>query len=393
MEVKGFTFSAVEAAVKKPGRLDLALIVSEVPAVTAAVFTTNRVKAAPVLLSMERNRNGLSRALVVNSGNANACTGEQGMQDARETSGLVAAEAGIPEELVLVASTGVIGKTLPMDRIRRAVPGLVRGLCASKLDDLASAIMTTDTFPKTETVTGEAGGVPYTISGVAKGAGMIMPNMATLLSFLVTDAAVDPDWLRRVFRDAVDSSFNSITIDGDTSTNDSAVLMANGMAGNLPIREGTPDACRFEQLLRKVLLSLAHQIVRDGEGATKFVEIRVVGAASEGDARKAAMAIANSLLVKTAFFGQDANWGRILAAVGYSGAEVEQDRVSLWFDDVPMVRGGVFLGGEAEAQGTEVLRKREFRVTVDLRLGAGAAAVYTSDLSHEYVSINADYRT
>jgi glutamate N-acetyltransferase/amino-acid N-acetyltransferase len=191
----------------------------------------------------------------------------------------------------------------------------------------------------------------------------------------------------------VDSSFNSITIDGDTSTNDSAVLMANGMAGNLPIREGTPEACRFEQLLRKVLLSLAQQIVRDGEGATKFVEVRVTGAVSEGDARKAAMAIANSLLVKTAFFGQDANWGRILAAVGYSGAEVEQDRVSLYFDDVPMVRGGVFLGGEAEALGTEVLRKREFRVTVDLRLGAGTAAVYTSDLSHEYVSINADYRT
>jgi glutamate N-acetyltransferase/amino-acid N-acetyltransferase len=330
---------------------------------------------------------------VVNSGNANACTGEQGMKDALETTQLVASTAGVPEDQVLVASTGVIGKTLPMDRIRRAVPALVQGLSPSKFDALASAIMTTDTFPKTDTAAGEAGGVVYTIAGTAKGAGMIMPNMATLLSFLVTDAAVEPGWLRRVFKAAVDSSFNSITIDGDTSTNDTAVIMANGMAGNPVIREGTPEAGRFEQLLREVLLSLARQIVRDGEGATKFVEVEVQGAVSDSDARKAAMAIANSLLVKTAFFGQDANWGRILAAVGYSGAEVDQDLVSLSFDDVPMVRGGVFLGGDAEKLGTEVLRRREFRVTVDLRLGEGKAVVYTSDISHEYVSINADYRT
>jgi len=393
MNVKGFKFSAVEAAIKKPGRLDLALIFSEVPAVTAAVYTTNRVKAAPVLLSMERTRDGRGQALVVNSGNANACTGGQGMSDAVETAALVAEGLGIREDLVLVASTGVIGKPLPMERLRAAVPGLVEGMSPAGLDAVARAIMTTDTFPKTESVTGEAGGKTYRIAGMAKGAGMIMPNMATMLSFLVSDAAIEPDLLRRLFREAVDSSFNVITIDGDTSTNDTALLMANGMAGNPLIREGTPEAELFGRLLQETLLSLARQIVRDGEGATKFVEIRVRRAVSHSDAKRAAMAVANSLLVKTAFFGQDANWGRILAAVGYSGAEIDQDLVSLFFDEVRMVSDGVFAGGDAEARGTEALRKQEFTVTVDLGLGEGAATVYTSDLSHDYVSINADYRT
>ncbi|MDD2321571.1 MAG: bifunctional glutamate N-acetyltransferase/amino-acid acetyltransferase ArgJ [Geobacteraceae bacterium] len=393
MEIKGFAFSAVEAAIKKPGRLDLALIMSEVPAAVAAVFTTNRVKAAPVLLSMERVTNGVARAMVVNSGNANACTGSQGMADARETARLVAERAGVAEELVLVASTGVIGKPLPMERIRPAVPGLFETAAVTDLDGLARSIMTTDTFPKVASSTSEAEGVRYTIAGVAKGAGMIMPNMATMLSFVVTDAAVDPAYLDMVFRNAVDSSFNIISIDGDTSTNDTALVMANGMAANPTIQAGTPEADRFEKLLREVLLSLARQIVRDGEGATKFVEIRVTGALSDADAKKAAMAIANSLLVKTAFFGQDANWGRILAAVGYSGAEIDQDLVALSFDNVLMVRNGVFVGGDAEARGTEVLRKNEFSVTVDLALAGGSATVYTSDLSHDYVSINADYRT
>ena len=393
MKVQGFQFSTVEAAIKKPGRLDLAMIFSAVPADVAAVFTTNRVKAAPVLLSMERVGKGKARAIVVNSGNANACTGGQGMMDARETARLAAAAADIAEDSVLVASTGVIGKPLPMERIRGSIPGLVEGLSHGTLDDIARAIMTTDTFPKMESVQGETGGTTYTLAGIAKGAGMIMPNMATMLSFLITDAAVEPEWLAQVFRRAVDSSFNIISIDGDTSTNDTAILMANGMAGNPTLVPGAPEAERFEELLRHVLLSLARQIVHDGEGATKFVEIKVVGASSDADARAAAMAVANSLLVKTAFFGQDANWGRILAAVGYSGAEIDQDRVALSFDDVLMVRDGVFVGGDAEEMGTEVLRKKEFSVTVDLRLGHGNATVYTSDLSHEYVSINADYRT
>lgn len=393
MDLKGFKFSAVEAAIKKPGRLDFALIFSETPAAVSAVYTTNKVKAAPVLLSMERTRNGICQALVVNSGNANACTGAQGMDDAMETARLLAERLGVPDEAVLVSSTGVIGKNLPMERIRSAIPPLMDGLSESTLEDVAEAIITTDTFPKLAVREGEAGGVPYLIAGVAKGAGMIMPNMATMLAFIVTDAAVEPRFLDRIFRASVDSSFNAITVDGDTSTNDTALIMANGAAGNMPVREGTPEAAQFAELLREVLLSLARDIVRDGEGATKFVEITVTGAVSDADAKRAALAVANSSLVKTAFFGQDANWGRILAAVGYSGAEVNQDRCELRFDDVVMARNGVFAGGDAEARGTEVLRKKEFAVTVDLKLGSGRATVYTCDLSHDYVSINADYRT
>lgn len=393
MVLQGFKFSAVEAAVKKPGRLDLALIYSEVPAQVAAVFTLNAVKAAPVLLDEERVKSGFTRGLVVNSGNANACTGAGGMADAVETTDLVAAGLGIAPEELLVSSTGVIGVPLPMERIRSAIPKLVAAVGTSSLDDVASAIMTTDTFPKLQSRQGIAGGVPYTVAGVAKGAGMIMPNMATMLAFIVTDAAVEPGLLQQLFRDAADCSFNSITVDGDTSTNDTALLMANGAAGNPLITRGSEDAAAFAAILNDVLLELAKQIVRDGEGATKFVAITVKGAVSDADAKKAAMAVANSSLVKTAFFGQDANWGRIFAAVGYSGARVEQLKAELFFDDVRMVKDGLFTGGDAEARGTEVLKKKDFTVTVDLHLGSGCATVYTSDLSYDYVKINADYRT
>jgi glutamate N-acetyltransferase/amino-acid N-acetyltransferase len=393
MDIKGFKFAAVEAAIKKPGRKDLALIFSETPALVAAVFTTNKVKAAPVLLDEERVKSGSCRALVVNSGNANACTGAQGMADAVETARLAAAKLGVAEESVLVASTGVIGVPLPMDRLRSAIPRLAESLGSGSLDDIAAAIMTTDTFPKMESRRGTAGGRDFTIAGVAKGAGMIMPNMATMLAFVMTDAAVDHAWLGKVFRQANEVSFNAITVDGDTSTNDTSLIMANGAAGNAPLTEGSLDGAHFVELLNDLLLSLAKQIVRDGEGATKFVEIRIRGAVSAAEAKQAAMAVANSSLVKTAFFGQDANWGRIFAAVGYSGATVDQARTELFFDDVRMVKDGVFAGGDAEARGTEVLRKKDFSVTVDLKLGEGEATVYTSDLSYEYVKINADYRT
>lgn len=393
MNVKGFRFSAVEAAIKKPGRLDLALICSDAPAAVAAVYTTNKVKAAPVLLDMERTTSGTCRAVVVNSGNANACTGDRGMEDARETARLVAERIGAPEHEVLVSSTGVIGVPLPMERVRGGIPPLVEGLGSATLDQIAAAIMTTDTFPKLEARTGAAGGVGYTIAGIAKGAGMIMPNMATMLAFIVTDAAVDPQWLDRIFRRANDTSFNAITVDGDMSTNDTAIIMANGAAGTPVLSEGSEGAAEFAALLEEVLISLAKLIVKDGEGATKFVEVTVKGARSDADAKRAAMAVANSCLVKTAFFGQDANWGRIFAAVGYSGADVAPDRAELFFDDVRMVQGGVFAGGDAEARGTGVLRKKEFTVTVDLHLGDGRATVYTSDLSYDYVKINADYRT
>ena len=393
MDIKGFQFSAVEAAIKKPGRKDLALIFSEVPAQACAVFTVNSVKAAPVLLSAERIKSGGAQALLVNSGNANACTGDMGMVIARETSHLVAEWLSIADDAVQVSSTGGIGVQMPIERINSAVPALVEGLSSGTLDDIAQAIMTTDTFPKMDARSGKAGGISYTVAGVAKGAGMIMPNMATMLSFIISDADVEPAFLEAAFRSAVDSSFNAITVDGDMSTNDTCLIMANGMAGNPPLTSGSPDAAEFERLLHDVLLSLAKQIVKDGEGATKFVEIRISGATSNADAKRAALAIANSSLVKTAFFGQDANWGRIFAAVGYSGATVDQSRLSLCFNDVYMARDGVFAGGDAEARGTEVLKMKEFSVCVDLGLGSGTATVYTSDLSHEYVSINADYRT
>jgi glutamate N-acetyltransferase/amino-acid N-acetyltransferase len=253
--------------------------------------------------------------------------------------------------------------------------------------------MTTDTFAKMATCCGEAGGIGYTVAGIAKGAGMIMPNMATMLSFIITDAAIEQNFLQQTFRRAVDASFNVITVDGDTSTNDTCLIMANGMAGNPAITEGSEEGNAFAEILDTVLLSLAKQIVKDGEGATKFVEIRVTGARSDSDAKLAARAIANSSLVKTAFFGQDANWGRIFAAVGYSGAEVDPALLSLSFDDVCMARNGVFAGDDAESRGTIVLRQKEFTVLVDLGIGSGTATVYTSDLTHEYVTINADYRS
>jgi glutamate N-acetyltransferase/amino-acid N-acetyltransferase len=393
MEIKGFKFSAVKAAIKKPGRLDLGVIFSETPAVVAALFTTNKVKAAPVLISMDRAKNGAAQAVLVNSGNANACTGQKGLDDAMELTRLIAEGLGIPDEATLIASTGVIGVPLPMERIRKSIPLLIEGLPTGNLAEMAQAIMTTDTTPKLEIRHGEAGGKPYTIAGIAKGAGMIMPNMATMLAFLITDAAVDPTWLDKVFREANDASFNSITIDGDTSTNDTALILANGAAGNAPLSEAAPDAARFAELLQELMVELARQLVKDGEGATKFVTVTVKGAVSNSEARQAAMAIANSSLVKTAFFGQDANWGRILAAVGYSGARIDPGRAWLWFDDVAMAKDGVFAGGDAEACGTAVLRNSEFSVTVDLKLGEGRATVFTTDLSYDYVKINADYRT
>jgi glutamate N-acetyltransferase / amino-acid N-acetyltransferase len=393
MNIIGFSFSTVEAAIKKAGRKDLALIYSEVPATASAVFTTSSVKAAPVLVSREHIAGGTAQALIVNSGNANACTGEPGMVVARETALLTATALGIDVTAIQVCSTGVIGVQMPMGHIRAAIPALIDGLSSGTLDDIAQAIMTTDTFPKMEARSGQAGGVSYAVAGIAKGAGMIMPNMATMLSFIITDAAVEPTFLQQSFRRAVDSSFNVITVDGDMSTNDTCLIMANGMSGSPLITEDSPEGNVFALLLNDVLLSLAKQIVKDGEGATKFVEVRVDGAKNDPDAKRAAMAIANSSLVKTAFFGQDANWGRIFAAVGYSGAEVDQTRLSLHFDDVCMARNGVFVGEDAEARGTEVLKQKEFTVSVDLGIGTGTATVYTSDLTHEYISINADYRS
>ncbi len=391
--VAGFRFAAGAAGLKKSGRLDMALIVADRPAVCAGVFTTNKVVAAPVQVSAPRVRRGRCQAILVNSGNANACTGEQGRVDALRCGALAAAALGIDEELVAVSSTGVIGAPLPMVKFEEAVPKLAAQLRADNADEVAAAIMTTDSFAKSYAVTGEVDGRPYRILGVAKGAGMIHPNMATMLAFVMTDAELDGLFVDAALRTSVDRSFNCITVDRDTSTNDMVLLLAGGAAGNAPIATGTKAAEAFQALLDEVLLELAKMIVRDGEGATKLVRIEVTGAASDAEARQAACSVATSNLVKTAFFGQDANWGRIIAAVGYSGAQVDPERVDIRFGEVPVVKDGLGTGKELEARATEVLKTPEFTVAVDLKQGRGRAYYYTSDLTYDYVKINADYRS
>ncbi|OHB33984.1 MAG: bifunctional ornithine acetyltransferase/N-acetylglutamate synthase [Desulfuromonadaceae bacterium GWC2_58_13] len=391
--VPGFRFVACSAGLKKSGRPDLALIFSDVPARCAGVFTTNKVVAAPVQITLPRVRKGRCQAILVNSGNANACTGEQGRRDALRCGALAASALGIDEDLVAVSSTGVIGAPLAMDKFEQHVPPLAGQLRPDAIDEVSAAIMTTDSFPKRYAVTGEVDGRPYRILGVAKGAGMIHPNMATMLAFVLTDVELDGVFADQVLRLGVDRSFNSITVDRDTSTNDMVLLLANGVAGNAEITVGSDAGRQFQSLLDEVLLELAKMIVRDGEGATKLVRILVQGAASDAEARLAACSVATSSLVKTAFFGQDANWGRIIAAVGYSGAQVDPERVDIRFGDVLVVRDGLGTGKELEAKATQVLKTPEFTVTVDLHLGEGQAHYYTSDLTYDYVKINADYRS
>jgi glutamate N-acetyltransferase/amino-acid N-acetyltransferase len=287
----------------------------------------------------------------------------------------------------------VIGVPLPLASFEKHVSLLAEQLGEDQVDRVAEAIMTTDSYSKLAAARGRVGDTPYTILGVAKGAGMIHPNMATMLAFVLTDARIDETFLRQSLSRAVDNSFNIITVDGDTSTNDMVLLLANGAADTEEIRGGTPAGDSFAVHLKEVLLDLAKMIVRDGEGATKLVHIRIVGAASPADAKKAACSVATSSLVKTAFFGEDANWGRIIAAVGYSGAQVDPDRVEILFDEVPVVRRGVSTGRELEDQATGVLKKAEFTVTVNLQLGDGEAEYYTSDLTYDYIKINAAYRT
>ena len=391
--VAGFRFAAGAAGLKKSGRLDLALIVADKPALCAGVFTTNKVVAAPVQICAPRIRQGRCQAILVNSGNANACTGEQGRQDALRCGAIAAAALGIDEELVAVSSTGVIGAPLPMAKFEEAVPKLAAQLQKDHADEVAAAIMTTDSFAKRYVVTGEVDGRPYRILGVAKGAGMIHPNMATMLAFILTDAELETGFVDTALRQSVDGSFNCITVDRDTSTNDMVLLLASGAAGNAPIAAGSKAAGEFQSLLDEVLLELAKMIVRDGEGATKLVRIEVTGAASDAEARQAACSVATSSLVKTAFFGQDANWGRIIAAVGYSGAQVDPEKVDIRFGEVPVVKDGLGTGKELEAKATEVLKTPEFTVFIDLKQGSGRAYYYTSDLTYDYVKINADYRS
>jgi len=388
----GFRFSGLASGIKKSGKLDLALIVSDVPSQCAGVFTQNKVVAAPLLVTRPKIAAGMCQAIVVNSGNANACTGSDGLDVANKVANLVADELSIESDLVAVASTGVIGEPLPFQPFVDTVPSLVESLSTNRVQSVAEAMMTTDAFSKVATAT-ECSEQQYRILGLAKGAGMIHPNMATMLGFVCTDAQVHPEVLRDALNQTVHKSFNSITVDGDTSTNDMVLVLANGAAGSEMITPGTEEADTFTRHLGRVLLDLAKMIVRDGEGATKLVEIKVVGAGNEDVARTAARSVATSSLVKTAFFGEDANWGRIIAAVGYSGIEVDPQQIDIFFNDIPVAQGGLNLGSKQEAEAAKVLKLDEFVVKIDLHQGDAESSYYTSDLSYEYVKINADYRT
>jgi glutamate N-acetyltransferase / amino-acid N-acetyltransferase len=390
---QGFLFAARAGGLKKSGKLDLGLIFSVTPAACAGVFTRNKVVAAPVQVSAPRISNGLCQAVLVNSGNANACTGAQGRQDALECGRLLSEALAVPEQLVVVSSTGVIGVPLRMPVFAEQIPLLAGDLGESHAGALAKAMMTTDSFPKVSSRTIMIDDRECRLLGIAKGAGMIHPDMATMLAFVMTDACVSSRFLDQALREAVGHSFNRITVDRDTSTNDMTLILANGVIGNREIVADSPAAGAFSSALKEILLDLAKMIVRDGEGATKLVRIQVEGAVSDDDALLVARTVATSSLVKTAFFGEDANWGRIIAAAGYSGAELEPERVRILFDQIPMVEGGLGLGAEQETLATEVLKKPEFTVTIELGLGAGSAYYYTSDLTYDYVRINAAYRT
>lgn len=387
----GFKAAGVAAGLKKKGKKDLGLMVSQVPATVAGVFTKNRVKAAPVILDRQRIKTGVCQAIIVNSGNANCCTGEQGIRDAETMASLAASELGISEDLVLVASTGVIGEPLPIEKIGAAIPTLVNSLQSEGIPDLARSIMTTDTVPKMVSAHGVVDGKTFTVTGVAKGAGMIRPDMATMLCFAFTDVKVSSEILKEILVKAVNRSFNRITIDGDTSTNDTVLIMANGLSGAVIQSPAQKDI--FQKILDEIFLDLAKQLVRDGEGVTKLVEIMVRNAVSDSDAQKVADTVAHSPLVKTAFFGEDANWGRIAGAVGRAGVQIDPDKIDVYFDDVQMVKAGMGQGKTVEAEATKVLKRPEFTLTIDLNSGSGSGSILTCDFSVDYVRINADYRS
>jgi glutamate N-acetyltransferase/amino-acid N-acetyltransferase len=396
--VPGFRACGVACGLKKDGALDLALVASDVPCAAAAVFTTNRVKAAPVLYDQEIIGAGTPvQAVVINSGFANACTGPGGLVDARSTAEQVGAALGIPPDAVFVMSTGVIGQPLPMPKISVGVVAAGRDLAVDGGHLAARAIMTTDTRPKEAAAQIQMAGRTVTIAGMCKGAGMIHPDMATMLAMMVTDAAVEPGVLQLALRAVVEQTFNAITVDGDTSTNDTVLLLANGRAHN-PIlsEEGSEDYDALVEGLLAVATSLSQSIVRDGEGATKFVTIQVTGAADRAAARQVAKAIANSNLVKTAIYGEDANWGRVICAAGYSGADIDPERLSLWIenetDTLHLVKGGTPFEVD-EARAAAILAGDEITYRLDLGLGGAGATVWTCDLTHAYVDINAHYRT
>jgi glutamate N-acetyltransferase/amino-acid N-acetyltransferase len=388
---QGFKYAGLASGLKKNGQKDLGLIYSETPADVAGVFTRNEVKAAPVILDMQRIISGTCQAVIANSGNANCCTGEKGMQDAILMARWTAKELDLPEEQVLVASTGVIGEPLSVEKIQKTLPDLVDVLEPDRISDFAEAIMTTDTVPKVVSKKGNLDGKAFTVTGVAKGAGMIRPDMATLLCFVMTDAACPSDMLQGLLLTSIKRTLNRITVDGDTSTNDTALLIANGLSGAVINSEA--QSRQFQPVLDEVLMSLGKQLIKDAEGATKLVEIAVKGAGSDADAHRIADTIAHSNLLKTALFGEDANWGRILAAAGRAGVPIEPGTIDVYFADVLMVKSGMGCGKKAEAEATQILKQPEYTLTIDLKAGAGKASVFTCDFSIDYVKINASYRS
>jgi glutamate N-acetyltransferase/amino-acid N-acetyltransferase len=389
---EGFFAGATSAGINKraAGKLDLAVLFSETPCAAAGVFTTSRLKSAPVLLTRQRLEKRQAGAVVVNSGCANAFTGEHGLVDAAEVAALVAEGIGIAHEDVLVASTGVIGVPLPMKRIRPAVEKIIMSRDGGS--ELAKAMMTTDTMPKETAVSVKVGDSEFTIGGAAKGSGMIHPDMATLLCFLTTDAAVETGFLKGALKEAVDLSFNMISVDGDTSPSDTVLLLANGMAGGEPITAESPLADAFRQALERVCIYLARLIAADGEGATRLIEVVINGAASGLEARKAARAVVSSALVKAAIHGADPNWGRVVAAVGRSGADMDEYRIDLFIGQTQVIRAGRALPVGKRAA-NELLKGKEINLSVNLNLGEGSATAWGCDLSEEYVVINSEYMT
>ncbi len=387
----GFKAAGVSCGLKKGGKKDLAIVFSMDDASCAGVFTQNVMAAAPVILSKERTAGGSCRAVVVNSGYANACTGPRGMEDAVTMARAAASKLGISETEVIVASTGVIGDFLPMDKIEKGIDHASSELSSSGGADAAQAIMTTDTVPKEIALEFELKGKKVRLGGMAKGAGMIAPNMATMLGFVTMDVAVDKSLLARCLKKAVNKSFNMITVDGETSTNDMVTVLANGASG-AALDDEEDQIAVFQEALEVVCSELAKMIVLDGEGATKFIAITVEGAEDGNQARLVGMSIANSVLVKTAFFGEDANLGRILAALGHSQANIDPKKVDVYLSSVKVVEGGAHLLFD-EDKVDKALKQREIDLTVVLGKGPAAATIWTTDLSHEYVEINSAYRT
>ena len=390
--VPGFQFAGVTCGIKKSKKRDLALIFSEIPATAAALFTTGSIKAPAVLVGMKRMKRGRIQAVVINSGNANSCTGVRGVRDAETMCREAAGHLKIDPGLVLPSSTGLIGVPLPMQRIRGGIKKAARQLATDSLYDAADAIRTTDRFVKIASQTCYLNGKRVVVAGMVKGAGMIAPHMATMLAYILTNAAVRADCLRAMLKRCADQTFHCVTVDGDMSTNDTVLFLANGASGNPPIRRGSGEEKVLGRVAEAVMKNLALKLVEDGEGTTKLVEIRVDGARSTAEAKKVAFTVANSKLVKTAFYGEDPNFGRIMAAIGYAGVPLNPDKIDVSFDGVSVVRNGVGLPAN-ERKAAQVLRRRSFKVRINLRQGSASTSVWTSDLSHEYVRINSAYRT